>query len=355
MARYIGADPMSANDPTPRTYLDHAAATPVLPAAAEAWAEGVRRWANPSSPHAEGRAARAALEDARRRVADALSWSGEVIFTGGASESLVLALGRREVLASAVEHDAVRRAAPQAVTVPVDGLGRVEAAALAPLLKPGWRVAIQHANGETGVVQPLDEIAPIVVEAGAVLVVDASQSAGRVPLPPGDLIVVSGHKLGTPPGVAALLVGDLTLLTPTGGQEGGYRSGTENLPGALALAAALEVEPVDHGPLRARLEDAVEAAGGVVIARDADRLPHLGAVARPGVSAAAQLMRLDAAGIAVSAGSACASGAIGASAVLSALDLPPEVAASTIRVSFGRTTTAADVDHFLAEWGRLSP
>ena len=337
-----------------RVYLDHAAATPVLPAAADAWAEGVGRWANPSSPHGEGRAARAALEEARGRVADALGWRGEVIFTAGASESLALALGGREVLASAVEHDVVRRAAPAAGTLPVDALGRVEAEALEGRLAPSLRVVIQHANGETGVVQPLDDLAPPVAAAGAVLVVDASQSAGRMALPPGDLLVVSGHKLGTPPGIAALLVRDLAHLTPTGGQEGGYRPGTENLPGACALAAALEAERVDHSALRARLDDAVEAAGGVVIARAAERLPHVGSVARPGVSAAAQLMRLDAAGIAVSAGSACASGAIGASPVLAELDLAEGVAESAIRVSFGRSTGAADVDRFLAEWRRLA-
>ena len=348
---------MSAIRPLPtrsdRVYLDHAAATPVLSAAAAAWADGVARWANPSSPHREGRAARAALEAARGRVADALGWSGDVLFTGGASESLALALSGRVVLASTVEHDAVRRAAPDARELAVDGSGQVEPSALAARLTPGLRVAVQHVNGETGVVQPLAEITPIVAAAGAVLVVDASQSAGRTPLPPGDLIVVSGHKLGTPPGIAALLVRDLGLLTPGGGQEGGYRSGTENLPGALALAAALEAEPVDHAPLRARLDDGVVAGGGVVIAAAATRVPHLGAVARPGISAAAQLMRLDAAGIAVSAGSACASGAIGASPVLAAMDLAPDVAAATIRVSFGRTTTAADVDRFLDEWRRL--
>ena len=344
---------MTANEPPARTYLDHAAATPVSPAAAAAWVDGVARWANPSSPHREGRAARAMLEEARGRVAAALEWDGEVLFTAGASESLALALSGRRVLASAVEHDAVRRAAPDAETVPVDELGRVEPAVLAGRLAPDLRVAMQHANGETGVVQPLADLAPLVADAGGVLVVDTSQSAGRVPLPPGDLLVVSGHKLGTPPGIAALLARDPALLRPTGGQEGGYRPGTENLPGALALAAALEVAPVDHSALRARLDDAVEAEGGVVIARGAERLAHLGAVARPGVSAAAQLMRLDAAGVAVSAGSACASGAIGASAVLAAMDLPREVAEATIRVSFGRSTIVADVDRFLTEWRRL--
>ena len=343
---------MSAIRPE-RVYLDHAAATPVLPVASAAWSDAVAHWANPSSPHREGRAARAALEDARGRVAAALGWDGEVIFTSGATESLSLALGGRPVLASAVEHDAVRRAAPDAAVLPVDGLGRVREAELAGRVAPGLRVAIQHANGEIGVVQPLTALAALVAAGGGVLVVDASQSAGRAPLPPGDLLVVSGHKLGTPPGIAALLVRDRGLLEPTGGQEGGYRPGTQNLPGACALAAALEVAPVDHGPLRARLDDAVESAGGVVIARAARRLPHVGAIARPGVSAEAQLMRLDAAGIAVSAGSACASGAIGASPVLACLDLEDGVAASTIRVSFGPATGEEEVDRFLAEWRRL--
>lgn len=344
---------MSAIQP-PRIYLDHAAATPVLPAAAEAWADGVRRWANPSSPHTEGRAARAALEEARVRIADALGWTGEVVLTSGASESLALALGGRDVLASAVEHDAVRRAAPLANTLPVDGLGRVEVALVADKLTTDQRVAIQHANGETGVVQPLAGVAPLVEAAGAVLVVDASQSAGRVPLPPGDILVVSGHKVGTPPGIAALLVRDLALLTPTGGQEGGYRPGTENLPGALALAAALESKPVDHAPLRARLDGRLEEAGGIVIAKKAERLVHVGAVAMPGVSAAAQLMRLDAAGIAVSAGSACASGAIGSSTVLAAMKVPDDLARSTIRVSFGRGTAEEEIDRFVVEWRRIA-
>ena len=344
---------MSAIRPS-RVYLDHAAATPVLPAARAAWEEGVARWANPSSPHREGRAARAALEEARGRIADALGWGHEVIFVSGASEALALALVGRDVVASTVEHDSVFRAAPDAERVPVDALGRVEAEALGAVLRPNARVAIQQANGETGVLQPLDRLAPLVRDAGAVLVVDASQSAGRAPLPDADLIVVSGHKLGTPPGIAALLVRDLALLRPTGGQEGGYRPGTENLPGALALAAALAVERPDLSPLRERLDDGVRAAGGVVIAQGAERLPAIGSVARPGVSAMAQLVRLDAVGIAVSAGSACASGALSTSPVLRAMGLASEVADATIRVSFGPASTEADVDRFLDEWRRLA-
>ena len=154
-------------------------------------------------------------------------------------------------------------------------------------------------------------------------------------------------------GVAALLVRDLALLRPTGGQEGGYRPGTENLPGALALAAALDVERPDLTPLRKRLDEGVRAAGGVVIAEGAERLPAIGSVARPGLSAMAQLVRLDAAGIAVSAGSACASGALSTSPVLVAMGLLPEIADATIRVSFGSASTAAEVDRFLDEWRRL--
>lgn len=343
---------MSAIQPS-RVYFDHAAATPVLAAARAEWEEGVARWANPSSPHREGRAARAALEQARGQIADALGWGHEVILVSGASEALALALAGRDVIASAVEHDAVFRAAPGAERVPVDALGRVDEAALGRALRADARVAIQQANGETGVLQPLDRIAPLVREAGAVLVVDASQSAGRVLLLDADFVVVSGHKLGTPPGIAALLVRDLAHLRPSGGQEGGYRPGTENLPGALALAAALAVERPDLAPLRAQLDAGVREGGGVVIAQAAERLPAIGSVARPGVSAVAQLVRLDAAGIAVSAGAACASGALSASPVLKAMGLAPEIADATIRVSFGPASTAMEVDRFLDEWRRL--
>ena len=218
------------------------------PEAIAAVADGMRRWANPSSPHGEGRAARAALEEARARIAAALGWDGQVILTSGASEAIALAVRDRRVMASAVEHDAVWRAAPDAGVIAADPLVRSvpQGAELA---------AIQHANSETGVIQPLPDLEP----GGARLLADCAQTAGKLPLPPADLLVVSAHKLGGPPGIGALLVRDLAMLTPTGGQEFGYRPGTENLPAALGFAAALEA-PRDWLADAARWRTMIDAA-----------------------------------------------------------------------------------------------
>jgi cysteine desulfurase len=331
-------------------YLDHAATTPLLPAAAEAMAHGFAIWANPSSPHRAGRAARAALEDARARIAAALGWSGEVILTGGASEALALALGRCQsplVAVSAAEHEAVLRHAGHALRLGIDPTGLVQAGD-APL--PGL-VAIQHVNNETGVIQPIDALAGTVRDSGGVLLVDGAQSAGKLALPDADLIAVSAHKFGGPVGIGALLVRDWGLLKPTGGQERGYRGGTENLPGVLAMAAALEAgrDWLDQaGTLRARLEAAIVGGGGEVIAADAPRIATIGAYRLPGLSANAQLIRLDAQGIAVSAGSACSSGSLRTSHVLTAMGVAG--AGEVIRVSIGRETTATDIDRFVAAW-----
>jgi cysteine desulfurase len=226
----------------PSLYLDHAATTPLLPAARDALVDGLARWANPSSPHAAGRASRAALEDARTRMKAALGWRGEVVFTSGASEGLALAIGRSKAplaAVSVVEHEAVLRLAGDAARLPVDGHGLADPVACA---LPGL-VAVQQVNNETGVIQPLSEIAAAVQGAGGVLLVDAAQGAGKLPLPDADLIVLSAHKFGGPIGTGALLVRDWALLHPAGGQERGYRPGTENLPGALAMVAALEAGP----------------------------------------------------------------------------------------------------------------
>ncbi|KQM67095.1 MULTISPECIES: cysteine desulfurase family protein [unclassified Sphingomonas] len=318
------------------------------PEAIAAMAEGMARWANPSSPHAEGRAARRVLEDARARIAAALDWDGEVILTSGASEALSIALRGRDAAAASVEHDAVLRiAGEQRVPVGADGL--IDLAAL----PPARRVAVQSANSETGVMQPLAAVAAC----AGVLVADCSQSAGKLPLPSADLIVVSAHKLGGPPGIGALLVRDLALLTPTGGQEQGYRGGTENLPGALGFAAALEA-PRDWfeaaALLRARLDAAIRAGGGEVVADASPRIATIAAYRLPGRSAAAQLMRLDSAGFAVSAGSACSSGTLKTSHVLSAMGMDTKAASEVIRVSFGWTTTAEEVDAFAAAWRAMA-
>ena len=287
--------------PEPRIYLDHAATTPLLPVAAEAMAHGFAIWANPSSPHRAGRAARAALEDARARIAAALGWTGEVILTSGASEALTIALTRAHaplVAVSAVEHEAVLRHAGDALRLPVDRAGLVQV----DEVSPGGLVAIQHVNNETGVIQPIADLTAQVRDRGGVLLADCAQSAGKLPLPEADLIAISAHKFGGPVGIGALLVRDWALLRPTGGQERGYRGGTENMPGALAMAAALEAGRdwlARAVALRARLEAAIVATGGEVIAADVPRIATIGACRMPGLSANALLIRLDAMGIAV--------------------------------------------------------
>ena len=328
-------------------------------AARTAVSEGLAHWANPSSPHAEGRAARAALEAARRGIAAAYGWRGETLLTSGASESLAIALGRTTLprrIITAVEHDAVMRAGGDAAAAPVGADGIVDLDALDALLAAGPAlVCVQWANSETGVRQPLGVIAERVRGAGGRLLVDAAQMPASAELADvADLVSLSAHKRGGPPGMGALLVRDLASLQPSGGQERGYRPGTENLPGTLGYAAALgEAEP-DHAALRARLDDAVLRSGGEIVASDSPRHPAIGSYRLRGVAAAAQLILLDSAGFAVSAGSACSSGSMKPSHVLGAMGWDTAAGREVIRVSFGRTTTGADVDAFIAAWRQMA-
>ncbi len=338
-------------------YLDHAATTPVLPASAAAMAEAMTHWANPSSPHAAGRAARAMLEDARRDIADALGWTGDIILTSGASEAIAIGLGHAVVpvsAVSAVEHAAVLRVAAEAIQLPVDANGQV----VLNTLESGSIIAVQHVNNETGVVQDISNIAAQVHEAGAFLFCDAAQSAGKLPLLiDADMISVSAHKLSGPPGVGALLIRDLGLLRAAGGQEKGYRQGTENMPAAVGFAAALRHDKSwlkEAQVHRERLDAAVRDSGGVVIADEAPRIPTIASYAIPGLASASQLIRFDMAGIAVSAGSACSSGTLKASPVLYAMGWPPEISQCAIRVSFGPQTSVADVDRFIQIWSEIA-
>jgi cysteine desulfurase len=335
-----------------RIYLDHAATTPVIPAAREAMADALARWANPSSPHSEGRAARAALEDARSRIAAALGWHGEIILTSGASEAIALALDGHDAIASTVEHDAVLAACGQ-TRLAVDAGGHVDLAAIgAPA-----RYAVQSVNNETGIIQPLDEVATAVSAMGGTLFADCSQSAGKMPLPDADIVAVSAHKLGGPPGIGALLVRQLGLLRPTGGQEQGYRRGTENLPAAIGFAVALEagfgwIAEADR--LRAKLDAAIGEGGGEIVAKDSPRLATIASYRMPGLAASSQLINFDMAGIAVSAGSACSSGTLKTSHVLTAMGWDAKAASEVIRVSFGRETSEAEIDRFIEVWRSIA-
>ncbi len=348
-----------------RLYLDHAASAPLLKVARMAMLDGFGRWANPSSPHSEGRASKAAFENARARIKTVLGWDGSVIFTSGASEAIVMALSRFDgdaCIVAATEHDVVHRTVPNAYFLPVgqDGLvsrdaliGRLGAlGAKRPL------IVIQHANNETGIIQPVDELAEVVRNAGGVLMCDCAQTAGKIPLPNADMIAVSAHKFGGPIGSGLLLLRDFGLISSTGGQEQGYRTGTENMPAALGMAAALETNRgwVDRAAdLRVHLDAAIESAGGHVVARTAPRIATIGAYHMPGLAASTQLIQFDLAGIAVSAGSACSSGTLKASHVLAAMGWDDQEASEVVRVSFGPETTRTDIYRFIEVWKQIRP
>lgn len=337
-----------------RLYLDHAATTPMLAQAKAAMVDAMERWANPSSPHADGRAARAALEDARKRMAAALDWPGHVIFTSGASEAISIAMTRTKatrVVTSSVEHDAVLRVTAGAERLGVDGDGRIDPTAVGGEAQS--LIAVQHVNNETGVIQPVE----LIDRQGAILFVDCAQSAGKLPLPDADMIAISAHKFGGPPGVGALLIRDLALLHASGGQERGYRAGTENLPGVMAMATALEARAdwlEQAARLRSQLDAGIENGGGQIVARNAPRLPTIASYRMPSMSARAQLIQFDLAGISVSAGSACSSGSLKTSHVLGAMGWDDVTAGEVIRVSLGPATSAADVDRFLSVWTALA-
>lgn len=327
----------------PRIYLDHAATSPLRPEAREAMEEGFAHWANPSSPHAEGRKAKQALEDVRLRIKSALDWDGELIFTSGASEALWIALNRSKAkrrVVSAVEHDAVFRAAPDAVVFDES-----------QPLGPETMLAIQHVNSETGTINPVSQMAETVRPTGAVILSDCSQSAGKLELPDADMLVISAHKFGGPIGIGALLVRDFHLIDPVGGHERGYRQGTENLPAAMGMAAALEAREwattqSEREEFRVKLSDHILSFG--------DRADYIAALNHPTMSAQALLIRLDAMGFAVSAGSACSSGTLKKSRVLDAFGVPDDVATRTIRVSIGWSTTADELEQFAQAWASLS-
>ncbi len=358
------------------SYLDWNATAPLRPEAAAAMSKALGRWGNPSSVHRRGRATRQTIERAREAVAGLLGDvdpSG-VIFVSGGTEANHLALlgaGRERVLVSAIEHDSVRHAVPDAEIIPVGPEGILSLDAFERLLAADARpalVSVMHANNETGVIQPVAEIAAIARRHGALFHCDAVQAAGKVALEVGsvcaDLVTLSAHKIGGPPGVGALFVTGEVELAPLlrgGGQEHRRRAGTENVAGivgfaAAATAAAAELAVYDRvGGLRNGLEAEIAsiARDAVVLGAGANRLPNTSAIAMPGVAAETQVVALDLDGVMVSAGAACSSGKVGPSHVLAAMRVAPAIAASTIRVSLGWSSTEAEIDHFLRAWTGL--
>lgn len=375
---------------TERTYLDWNATAPLLPAAREAVLAALDSVGNPSSVHGEGRALRMLVEAARREVAALLNAApAHVIFTSGATEAANLALtpdyrmGRTplaigRLYVSEIEHPAIReggRFARDAVTtIPVTRAGLVDLEALTTLLaghdkaKGLPMVAVMLANNETGIVQPVKSVAEVVHRHGGLLVVDAVQAAGRVPIDiaalDADFLIVSSHKLGGPKGAGALISrGEVLMPAPLirgGGQEKGHRSGTEN-PAALAgFAAAARAAVADLagrnariGALRDALESGMRAAANDVVIHGADveRIANTSFFSLPGLKSETGQIAFDLEGIALSAGSACSSGKVGQSHVLTAMGF--DAALGGLRVSLGPASTEADVARFLAAFSRV--
>lgn len=338
---------------------------------------------NPSSAHAFGRRARQAVDDARQRIAAALGANpAGVVFTSGGTEADNLAVlgsalrargaGKAcHVAVGATEHKAVLDAARavgqfggETVILPVDADGQVDAAAAEAALQREIAVlSVMWVNNETGVVQDPHRLASLASERETPFHTDAVQAVGKIPCSMANegitLLTISGHKIGAPKGIGALLVRNRTAVAPLvhgGGQQWNVRPGTENVAGAVALAVAVELAVTEHGPadattraLRDTLETRVLAAipDAVVIGRAAPRAPHICSVAFRGTDAGLVLALLDQAGIACSAGSACNTGAPTPSHVLTAMGVEASLAGAAARFSFGRTSTAADVDRVL--------
>lgn len=370
----------------PRLYLDHNATTPLRPEARTAMLAALDAGANASSIHAEGRAARAAIETARGQIAALVgARPAEVVFASGGSEAAALALTPRiggageafaRLIVSAGEHpcllDGHRFPTETVARAPLAPDGRIDLDALAALIA-GERVmlALQAANNETGVIQPVAEAAALVHTYGGLVVCDAVQMAGKAPFDMialgVDLAILSGHKLGGPLGAGALIFGRPGLhvaepLLRGGGQERGARAGTENAPAiagfgaaAAAAGAAMAAEAARLAEIRDGIETDIRALApeAVFFGAETARLPHVSAFAIPGVGAEFLLMALDMAGVAVSSGSACSSGKVKASHVLAAMGVSPEIAKCAIRVSLGWTNGEADRAGFMAALGPI--
>ncbi len=346
-------------------YLDANATEPVRPEARAAALAAMGITGNASSVHSGGRRARATLEAARRGVAARLgAAAAELVFTSGGTEADAMAVAGlgagRQVLVGATEHDAIRAAAPGARSVPVMTSGEVRLDALEAMLRDGPAlVCLMLANNETGVLHPIAEAAALCHAHGALLHVDGVQAVGRVSVDfaalGADSLAISGHKAGGIGGAGALIFRrDLPLapLIAGGGQERGRRGGTPALPAIASMHAALEAASGGAGHL-ASLRDRIEAESDAVVCGAGARLPNTTCIAWPGLRADAQVIALDLAGIAVSAGAACSSGKVARSHVLDAMGLS-ELAGCAIRVSLPWNASEADADAFIAAYRGLT-
>ncbi|GAB4369412.1 MAG: aminotransferase class V-fold PLP-dependent enzyme [Kiloniellaceae bacterium] len=336
-----------------RIYLDYNATAPLRPEARKAMIAAMDVAGNPSSVHAEGRAAKALIERARAQVAAALGAEGaDIVFTSGATEAAALACAGRGLLGAGIEHDAVRAWIDE--TLDVDAKGQVR-------VRDPARSVLQLANSETGIVQTLPE---------GLAVSDMTQGFGKLPIAfnwsGAQMALVSAHKLGGPKGIGALVMRrgtDLAAQLRGGGQEMGRRAGTENVIGIAGFGAAAEAAARDLAAgvwgrvekIRNILESAIAEISNetIFVGKDSPRLPNTSCLLTPGWKGETQVMALDLAGFAVSAGSACSSGKVRASRVLEAMGHDAAAASSALRVSLGPTVTEEDVMRFAESWARL--
>jgi cysteine desulfurase len=369
---------------TERVYLDYNATAPLRPEAREAMLAALDLYGNPSSVHAEGRAARVAIEGAREEVARlAGACSEDVIFTSGGTEANALAVASENpgqpCFMSAIEHPSVlasfRFARGQVTYLPVAKDGVIDLYFLAEALsahhlKGGAKpfVSLMAANNETGAVQPVAAAGEIVHDKGGILHSDAVQVAGKLPVNlsflGADMVSLSAHKLGGPKGVGALVIREGVRVEPLlkgGSQERRRRAGTENIPGIVGFGAAAKSAAAELSKAWeiAKLRDELEARAlevapeTVVFSASVPRLPNTSCIAVPGAKAETLVIWLDLAGIAVSSGSACSSGKVEASHVLNAMGVSPELARGAIRVSLGLGTRRTDIQRFIDAWAAM--
>src|SRR5947207_8105545 len=373
------------------TYLDNAATTPVRPEVLEAMLPylGKEAFGNPSSAHRFGRAARAGIEEAKRTIAEAVGAEpNQVVFTSGGTEADNLAVigsalaardrgGPFRVAVSATEHKAVLAAAHavrhlggEEIILPVSASGVVEEAAVEAALTRGVAVvSVMWVNDEVGTIQPVAARAERCRAARVCFHADAVQAFGKVPVSLKDvgctLITISGHNIGAPKRIGALIVRDrhaVEAIIHGGGQQFGLRPGTENVPGIIGLGRAVELaarEQVEFAATVRALRDELEQRlldvlpDAVINGTRAERAPHVANVSIPGTDSEALLMHLDLAGIACSSGSACSSGAVEPSPVLSAMGVPRELGVAALRFSFGKDSAGEDVEAVVAALPRI--
>lgn len=358
------------------TYLDYNANAPMKPAVRAAVLEAMERWGNPSSVHRSGRIARRYVEEARAAIAALVGVKpAQVIFTASGTEAnnMVFAgLPESHFITSAIEHDSVLAGTPQATRLPVTTEGIVDLRAAHEILKTAPAnsvVSVMLVNNETGVMQPVAEIAQKAKQYGHKVHTDAVQAAGRLPIDFKDLgvdfLTLSAHKIAGPQGIGALIVSEKVVLQPMvkgGGQEMNRRAGTENVAGIVGFGAAAQLAADDlrNVPQLTILRDqlqkdllAIAGSDAVIIGASAPRVANTLCIGMRDVSSETQVMAMDLAGVAVSAGSACSSGKVKSSHVLRAMGFENDIASSALRISLGWNSTLQDIAHCRDAWSNL--